>query len=160
MTDFYNFELVATYKQMDTDDEADMMFKIQFLQVFQIENGEYDADRISDALTKLYEKFKFHNDVREIISNHPLYQNQNQNDENQQQESQEPQESQESQESQEPVEENNTTDNSELIFCMMYSYNTFDLFHKCLVEIHRSGVVSPELKTETINAVKSVFSSK
>jgi hypothetical protein len=146
MTDFYNFELVTTYKQMDTEDEADMMFKIQFLQVFQIENGEYDADRISDALTKLYEKFKFHNDVREIISNHPLYQNQN--DENQRQESQE------------PIEENNTTENSELIFCMMYSYNTFDLFHKCLVEIHRSGVVSPELKTETINAVKSVFSSK
>ncbi len=152
MTDFYNFELVTTYKQMDTEDEADMMFKIQFLQVFQIENGEYDADRISDALTKLNEKFKFHNDVREIISNHPLYQNQN--DENQRQESQE------SQESQEPIEENNTTENSELMFCMMYSYNTFDLFHKCLVEIHRSGVVSPELKTETINAVKSVFSSK
>jgi len=62
MTDFYNFELVTTYKQMDTEDEADMMFKIQFLQVFQIESGEYDADRISDALTKLYEKFKFHND--------------------------------------------------------------------------------------------------
>jgi len=143
MTDFYNFELVTTYKQMDTEDEADMMFKIQFLQVFQIESGEYDADRISDALTKLYEKFKFHNDVREIISNHPLYQK----------------EKQTGSDELEPVEENNT-DNSELIFCMMYSYNTFDLFHKCLVEIHRSGVVSPELKTETINAVKSVFSSK
>jgi len=153
MTDFYNFELVTTYKQMDTEDDADMMFKIQFLQVFQIESGEYDADRISDALTKLYEKFKFHNDVREIISNHPLFQKQKHTD------------TDEHSERQDPVEENNSdntdnTDNSELIFCMMYSYNTFDLFHKCLVEIHRSGVVSPELKTETINAVKSVFSSK
>lgn len=147
----YNYDIVLTYKMIDDDDDQDTLFRLQFLQAFGIMSNEYQPDVVSAELDVLYSKFHDNPSIQKILQSHPLYNkevrgsnaspdNDNDND--------------------------NTdggsaivmsTDNGEMIFCMMFSFQTFDLFHKCLQDAHYGREISSELVDQLIVLHKNMF---
>jgi hypothetical protein len=137
----YNFGFIPTYKMMDTAEECDLLFKVQFLQAFGLESDDANFSQINEILSELYARFKDHITIRNILENHPLH-------------------------VQKP--ENKTTlqimsedgmgeDNDELLFCMMFSYETFDIFHKCLVELNIGQDVPESLKCELLETLNRMY---
>jgi len=149
----YNFEMVPTYSFLpdeDSDGESntdikDSLFRYQFLQVFMIENDVYNPSLITQTLAKLFEKFKNNPDIIDIIRAHPYYVA------NTDDYIVEPDIIRDPRNNSivdvhtvphnidTPLNQNetihNNKSNAETIFCLMYSYHTFDMFHRCLVEI-------------------------
>ena len=100
----YNYDLVPTYKMIEDPDDQDTLFRIQFLQAFGINDGEYRPEIVSAVIDDLYERFRENTGIREILEAHPLYQ----------------------------AKTTGEDGNIEMIFCMMFSFQLFDLFHTCL----------------------------
>lgn len=108
----YNYDLVLTYKMIEDPDDQDTLFRIQFLQAFGIDDDEYHPEIVSAVIDDLYERFRENTGIREILEAHPLYQ------------------------AKTPGGADNDNGgnggNGEMIFCMMFSFQLFDLFHTCI----------------------------
>jgi hypothetical protein len=89
---------------IEDPDDQDTLFRIQFLQAFGINDGEYHPEIVSAVIDDLYERFRENTGIREILEAHPLYQ----------------------------AKTTGEDGNIEMIFCMMFSFQLFDLFHTCL----------------------------
>lgn len=109
----YNYDLVPTYKMIEDPDDQDTLFRIQFLQAFGINDGEYHPDIVSAVIDDLYERFRENTGIREILEAHPLYQAKTTGADN-------------------GTHGDGEDGNIEMIFCMMFSFQLFDLFHTCL----------------------------
>ena len=132
----YNYDLVLTYKMIEDADDQDTLFRIQFLQAFGITDDEYHPEIVSAVIDELYERFRENPGIREILASHPLAG---------------------------PGNAGNAagsgvgTDNSEMIFCMMFSFQLFDLFHKCLRHAkHREEIPHP-LRDEIKESLRMMF---
>jgi hypothetical protein len=155
----YNYDIVLTYKMIDDDDDQETLFRLQFLQAFGITSNEYQPDVVSAELDVLYSKFHDNPSIQKILQSHPLYNkevrgsntspdNDNDNDNDKDKDN------------------DNTdggsaivmsTDNGEMIFCMMFSFQTFDLFHKCLQNAHYGREISSELVDQLTVLHKNMF---
>jgi hypothetical protein len=148
----YNYDLVPTYKMIEDLDDQDTLFRIQFLQAFGITDDEYHPEIVSAVINDLYEKYIQHAGIRELIEAHPLY-NSNvggvQTDEDDV-----------------PVSEGSTStsktlssplNNAEMIFCMMFSFQLFDLFHKCLRHAKHGEEIPHPLRDEIIECWNTMF---
>lgn len=133
----YNYDLVLTYKMIEDTDDQDTLFRLQFLQAFGITTNEYKPEVVSAEIDILYERFGDNEDIKELIHSHPLYNCDMQGDGDS-----------------DLVIRN---DNSEMIFCMMFSFQIFDLFHKCIQYIHHNREVSREIKDEIIELYRQMF---
>jgi hypothetical protein len=102
----YNYDLVPTYKMIEDPDDQDTLFRIQFLQAFGIDDDEYHPEIVSAVIDDLYERFRVNTGIREILEAHPLYQAK--------------------------TPSGADGGNIEMIFCMMFSFQLFDLFHTSL----------------------------
>ena len=110
----YITDFVCTYKLMDTENDQQAMFQIQFLQAFNIQG--YNFDQINMTLYFLYSNIKDNKDLNDIINSFVF--------------------------PSEYVEQNQTEMEiyvSKMIF--LFSYETFDLFHLCLIDFFNSGNV-------------------
>lgn len=104
----YNSNFICTYKlieeKSDFADEADILYKIQFLQAFNIE--EYNSEIINKEVEILFNKLNNDNDMKEkfheILKPNDFY--------------------------------NNNKDSQMLAFMSLFSYNTFHIFHLWLCE--------------------------
>ena len=148
----YNYDLVPTYKMIEYLDDQDTLFRIQFLQAFGITDDEYHPEIVSAVINDLYERYIQHAGIRELIEAHPLY-NSNvggvQTDEDDV-----------------PVSEGSTStsktlssplNNAEMIFCMMFSFQLFDLFHKCLRHAKHGEELPHPLRDEIIECWNTMF---
>jgi len=149
----YNYDLVPTYKMIDDLDDQDTLFRIQFLQAFGITDDEYHPDIVSAVINDLYERYIQHAGIRELIEAHPLY-NSNvggvQTDED----------------DVAAVSEGSTStsninssplNNAEMIFCMMFSFQLFNLFHKCLRHAKHGEEIPKTLRDEIIECWNAMF---
>jgi len=149
----YNYDLVPTYKMIEDLDDQDTLFRIQFLQAFGITDDEYHPDIVSAVINDLYERYIQHSGIRELIEAHPLY-NSNvggvQTDED----------------DVAAVSEGSTStsntissplNNAEMIFCMMFSFQLFDLFHKCLRHAKHGEEIPHPLRDEIIECWNAMF---
>ena len=110
----YITDFMCTYKLMDTENDQQAMFQIQFLQAFNIQ--VYNFDQINMTLYFLYSNIKDNKDLNDIINSFVF--------------------------PSEYVEQNQTEMEiyvSKMIF--LFSYETFDLFHLCLIDFFKSGTV-------------------
>ena len=110
----YITDFVCTYKLMYTENDQQAMFQIQFLQAFDIQG--YNFDQINMTLYFLYSNIKNNKDLSDIINSFVF--------------------------PSEYVEQNQTEMEiyvSKMIF--LFSYETFDLFHSCLIDFFNSGNV-------------------
>jgi hypothetical protein len=149
----YNYDLVPTYKMIEDLDDQDTLFRIQFLQAFGITDDEYHPEIVSAVINDLYERYIQHSGIRELIEAHPLY-NSNvggvQTDED----------------DVAAVSEGSTStsntissplNNAEMIFCMMFSFQLFDLFHKCLRHAKHGEEIPHPLRDEIIECWNAMF---
>jgi len=149
----YNYDLVPTYKMIEDLDDQDTLFRIQFLQAFGITDDEYHPDIVSAVINDLYERYIQHSGIRELIEAHPLY-NSNvggvQTDEDE-----------DAAVSEGSTSTSNTIssplNNAEMIFCMMFSFQLFDLFHKCLRHAKHGEEIPHPLRDEIIECWNAMF---
>lgn len=155
----YNYDLVPTYKMIEDLDDQDTLFRIQFLQAFGITDDEYHPEIVSAIINDLYERYIHHSGIRGLIETHPLY-NSNicgggggSTDED---DVAGPEGSTSTSTS-----TTNTIssplNNAEMIFCMMFSFQLFDLFHKCLRHAKHREEIPQSLRDEIIECWKTMF---
>lgn len=140
----YNYDLILTYKMIEDTDDQDTLFRLQFLQAFGITTNEYQPKVVSAEMDILYERFRENEDIKDIIQSHPLYNCDKRGGDG------------------DGYGDGDAdlvirTDNSEMIFCMMFSFQIFDLFHKCIQSIHHNHTVPREIKTEIIELSRQMF---
>ena len=127
----YNYDLVLTYKMIEDTDDQDTLFRIQFLQAFGITDDEYHPEIVSAVIDDLYERFRENPGIREILASHPL-----------------------------AGSGTGTAaggDNSEMIFCMMFSFQIFDLFHTCMRHAKHNEEVPQTLRDEIADYLRQMF---
>jgi hypothetical protein len=153
----YQYDIVPTYKMIEDPDDQDTLFRIQFLQAFGITSDEYHPEIVSAVINDLYERYKDHTGIREILELHPLYDSgmavssqdiddtDIHNDDN---DAETP-----PNRCQFAPKENN----SEMIFCMMFSFHLFDLFHACLRHAKYKEEIPKTLRDEMIEYLTTRF---
>ena len=142
----YIFDMVLTYKMIEDTDDQDTLFRIQFLQVFGITTSEYQPEFVSAELDALYARFRENTTIQEILQSHPLYHKE--------------QRGGDGGGSDDDGEDSGivmSSDNSEMIFCMMFSFQTFDLFHACLRHARHNEEIPESNKTEIIECFRQMF---
>jgi hypothetical protein len=155
----YHYDLVPTYKMIDDCDDQDTLFRIQFLQAFGITNDEYHPDIVSAVMDELYDRFRDNPEIRAILESHPMFH---------------PGTTPASASAADPDPDHDTTtppdspspighhitpegDNSEMIFCMMFSFQLFDLFHKCLRHAKHGEEIPTLLRDEIAECFRRMF---
>ena len=129
----YNYDLVLTYKMIEDADDQDTLFRIQFLQAFGITDDEYHPEIVSAVIDDLYERFRENPGIREILASHPLAGPGN------------------------AAGSGVGTDNSEMIFCMMFSFQIFDLFHTCMRHAKHGEDIPQILRDEIAECLRQMF---
>lgn len=137
----YHYDLVPTYKMIQDPDDQDTLFRIQFLQAFGITDDEYHPEIVSAVIDDLYERFRENPGIREILKLHPLYQSGAAGASGT--ETDAPQ----------PIKE----DNSEMIFCMMFSFQLFDLFHACIRHAKHKEDIPQKIQDEIAECFRTMF---
>ena len=125
----YNYDLVLTYKMIEDTDDQDTLFRIQFLQAFGIADDEYHPEIVSAVIDDLYERFRENPGIREILESHPLFH----------------------------APSAGGADNSEMIFCMMFSFQIFDLFHACMRHAKYGEDIPQALRDEIGECHRQMF---
>ena len=148
----YNYDIVLTYKMIEDYDDQDTLFRLQFLQAFGITSTEYQPDIVSAELDSLYSRFRENASIQKILQSHPLYNKETRG--GNLSSSPDVDDEQESTNGSAIV---MSTDNGEMIFCMMFSFQTFDLFHKCLQDAHYGREISSELIDQLSVLHKNMF---
>lgn len=157
----YQYDIVPTYKMIEDCDDQDTLFRIQFLQAFGITDDEYHPEIVSAIINDLYERYIRNQVIREIVESHPLYNGPSaytgkatataataatatatdSDDDSPQHRSLSIPEG----------------DNSEMIFCMMFSFQLFDLFHTCLRHAKYGEDIPQSLRDEITESLRRQF---
>jgi hypothetical protein len=151
----YQYDLVLTYKMIDDADDQDTLFRIQFLQAFGLTNDEYHPEIVSAVIDDLYERFRENPGIREIIESHPLFQpgtttNRDDDGEDDRDDS--------GGETKQPSGHSICpNDNGEMIFCMMFSFQLFDLFHTCLRCVKRDEAIPESIRCDIAECFRTMF---
>ena len=147
----YNYDLVPTYKMIEDLDDQDTLFRIQFLQAFGITNDEYHPEIVSAVINDLYERYIAHPGIRELIEAHPLYNS------NVGGRSGVPSDEDDIVGSEGSNAISSPLNNSEMIFCMMFSFQLFDLFHTCLRHAKYKEEIPQEIRDEINECLRTMF---
>ena len=149
----YHHDLVLTYKMIEDIDDQDTLFRIQFLQAFGITDDEYHPEIVSTVIDSLYERFRENSGIRGILESHPLYLARskkectgNDYDDDAATTTDE--------EIENPASSN---DNSEMIFCMMFSFQLFDLFHTCMRHAKYKEEIPAVVRDEIAECFRTMF---
>ena len=159
----YHYDLVPTYKMIEDPDDQDTLFRIQFLQAFGISDDEYHPEIVSAVINDLYERFHTNDGIRDILVSHPLYHSGVVSSPD----------TEEEKASADEVADNDTPpplspsshehrcapkgDNSEMIFCMMFSFQLFDIFHACLRHAKHKEEIPKNLRDEIVECFRTMF---
>ncbi len=143
----YQYDIVPTYKMIEDADDQDTLFRIQFLQAFGITDHEYHPEIVSAIINDLYERYNANPGIREIIEAHPLYHAPGATATDDADAS--PPDS--------PYHTTPEVDNGEMIFCMMFSFHLFDLFHKCLRHAKYGEDIPQNLREEMKECIRTLF---
>ena len=100
----YQTDYITTYKLVDGD-EGDLLYRIQFLQAFNL--TDWNSQTIEDISQQVYNKVKDDERFKEFISLSP----------------------------------NRFNDDLYLSFQFLFSYDTFDLLHLCLIDYLTTGTI-------------------
>lgn len=150
----YQYDIVPTYKMIEDADDQDTLFRIQFLQAFGITDSEYHPEIVSAIINDLYERYNRVPGIREIIEAHPLYNAPGAATTAADEADASPPDSPS------PSDHHHITseaDNGEMIFCMMFSFHLFDLFHKCLRHAKHGEEIPQTLRDEMKECIRTLF---
>lgn len=105
-------------------ENQNLLYQIQILEAFGFTNT-LNIDKHLNAIEYqkkvLYQKYKSYEQIQNIIKNHKLYAN-----------------------------------NDEEIFTLLFSYDTFYIFHKCLIDLEQNNLIHNDNYSEVINCLKTM----
>ena len=148
----YQYDIVPTYKMIDDTDDQDALFRIQFLQAFGITDQEYHPDIVSAMVDYLYDRYNRVPGIREILESHPLY-----HAPGSASPPDSPSPSGHHHQNVDICHSCPEPDNAEMIFCMMFSFHLFDLFHKCLRHAKHGEEIPQTLRDEMKECIRTLF---
>ena len=124
----YIYDFICTYKMMDNDDDRNDLYRIQILQAFGLQC--YDNTELNNKIAELYFHMKEKEKEKECS---PL---------------------------KEIIEESYKVNQhicvcDMLVFTFLFSYDYFDLFHKCLIDFFTLGRILEETKNNLIDKIKN-----
>ena len=124
----YIYDFICTYKMMDDDDDRNDLYRIQILQAFGLKC--YDDAVLNNKIAELYFHMKEKEKEKECS---PL---------------------------KEIIEESYKVNQhicvcDMLVFTFLFSYDYFDLFHKCLIDFFTLGSILEETKNNLIDKIKN-----
>ena len=143
----YKYDIVPTYKMIEDMDDQVTLFQIQFLQAFGIDTGEYHPEIVSAVIEYLYDRYNTNPEIREMLKAHPLYK------------AQQAQANDDDRDDRDDRDDHGNTanDNSDMIFCMMFSFQLFDLFHTCLRHAKNKEEIPASLRDEIVECFRTMF---
>jgi hypothetical protein len=141
----YKYDIVPTYKMIEDMDDQVTLFQIQFLQAFGIDTGEYHPEIVSAVIEYLYDRYNTNPGIREMLEAHPLYK------------AQQAQANDDDRDDRDDDHGNTANDNSDMIFCMMFSFQLFDLFHTCLRHAKNKEDIPESLRDEIVECFRTMF---
>jgi hypothetical protein len=155
----YHYDLVLTYKMIEDIDDQDTLFRIQFLQAFGITDDEYHPEIVSAVIDDLYERFRENSGIRGILESHPLFHSKSTRPEKEYVSGADDDTTSEEVTDEEAAKSalSNTDDNSEMIFCMMFSFQLFDLFHACMRHAKHNEEIPAALRDEITECFRTMF---
>ena len=110
----YSTDFICTYKLLPEEEQEDL-YRIQYLQAFHLE--KWNDKIISDTMSQLYKRVKDDSDMKDILNHVSL-----------------------SNDLQSYI--NLMGKDSENFFCLLFSFELFDLTHKCICDIMNKSVIS------------------
>jgi len=129
----YQADFICTYKQMDTEEEQEGLYRVQLLQAFGMD--ELIESEVYSILLELYNLMKEDNNLQTILTETSKI-NGLQFIINM---------------------ANNSGDGLEkniLLFNLLFQYEYFDLFHKCIIEFMESKIISDITMNNLLNVLK------
>ena len=153
----YHYDLVLTYKMIEDVDDQDTLFRIQFLQAFGITDDEYHPEIVGAVIDDLYERFRENSGIRGILESHPLFHSKSTRSEKEYVGADDATSDEVTDEDAENPVSSNTDDNSEMIFCMMFSFQLFDLFHACMRHAKHREDIPAVLRDEITECFRTMF---
>jgi hypothetical protein len=126
----YKSDFICTYKQMDIEEEQEILYKIQLLQAFDL--NEFNDNLINEILMRLFKSMNVNVHMHRILEklSHA--------------------------EDIQPLLSKIKNDNSNydlehefILFNLLFQYKYFDLFHKCVTEFEHKG----GMNDKTVNAL-------
>tara|TARA_B110000008_G_scaffold82219_1_gene84026 strand:+ start:25 stop:396 length:372 start_codon:yes stop_codon:yes gene_type:complete len=120
----YNTDFVCTYKEHDEEEDQDDMYRIQLLQVYNLDR--WDDDVINNTKASIFNKYKDNLDMKEILnkardsdklSNIKLC----------------------------------IADDDLTIFTGLFQYELFNLIHLCICDLEKSSKISALNKSNILN---------
>jgi len=129
----YQADFICTYKQMDTEEEQEGLYRVQLLQAFGMD--ELIESEVYSILLELYNLMKEDNNLQTILTETSKI-NGLQFIINM---------------------ANNSGDGLEkniLLFNLLFQYEYFDLFHKCIIEFIESKIISDITMNNLLNVLK------
>ena len=150
----YQYDIVPTYKMIEDADDQDTRFRLQFLQAFGITDSEYHPEIVSAIISDLYERYNRVPGIREIIEAHPLY---NAPGATATTPPDSPSPSGHHHQNVDICHSCPEADNGEMIFCMMFSFHLFDLFHKCLRHAKHGEDIPHTIRDEIKESLRMMF---
>ena len=126
----YNTDFICTYKLMGSEEDCKLMYQIQLLQAFGID--QMNEEIVNLELCKLFDKIKNCNTLSLIMEKYSK-----------------------SEyianilESLKPSEE----DGKAFVFTVLFQYDYFDLIHKSLCEFLNTGIISDKTSDEFIRCI-------
>lgn len=104
--------------KLHDDENQDDMYRIDYLNAFGLK--EFEGEKIMEIVELLYNKYKNNNDLKEILEKHHYFY----------------------------IEPKNNIPNYEFIFQSLFSFDTFDIFHKCLIKLNNNEAIDNETKNQ------------
>ena len=155
----YHYDLVLTYKMIEDVDDQDTLFRIQFLQAFGITDDEYHPEIVGAVIDDLYERFRENSGIRWILESHPLFHSKSARPEKEYVSGADDDTTSDevTDEDAENPALSNADDNSEMIFCMMFSFQLFDLFHACMRHAKHGEDIPAVLRDEITECFRTMF---
>ena len=161
----YHYDLVPTYKMIEDVDDQDTLFRIQFLQAFGITTDEYHPEIVGAVIDDLYERFRENSGIREILEAHPLFHSGGAStiiEEDDSEDTTTPPLSASPHRNNRQTQSDGSGsigggDNSEMIFCMMFSFQLFDLFHACMRHAKHKEDIPAALRDEITECFRTMF---
>ena len=122
----YCSDFICTYKSLNNEVDSNLMYQQQLLQAFDVKELD-NFDNISQEITNIYNKLKENKDVKKIL---------------------------------ECLKINGPNmfllfdkNDNEMLFQILFSYDYFDLFHRCLIDYYKSNCIT---KTHIDLLMKSI----
>jgi len=127
----YQADFICTYKLMDSPEDQEMMYKIQLLQAFDLE--EWDDEKVHTILEELYNEIIGVPSLQVILDKISKV------------------------EALQPIIEmtphKTKSEKDQVLFSLLFQYEYFDLFHNCVIDFTQQCVI----KENTLQKLITTF---